>query len=1119
MNSRTLLKQLAILLAVMAGFVESGNAQAAPPQEGLILWLDASEIDSDALPDGAISKWTDKSGHGNYVVQEIAERRPTFSKDAWDGHPAVHFDGDDLLVAEKFAGLATGDRPFHILIVMRGGANSSHMAQRLIDLNSRDVATGDFPKRAGLWVGYQQGRKKLRIGIHNGDEGEGQSAAWNDHPTLIEAAYTGEQAFALHVNGRREQRGVFNGTHFLGFQPLVSLALGQHFGQVDATDSYFEGDIAEVLVYDRALTATQQYETGQYLSKKYALKTDFRPIPQFERDIRPILASHCQDCHGGDVREAELDLRTVSDMLRGGQAGPVIVRGFPDRSEIVAMIKTGKMPPDGENPLSADEVRMLRDWIEADAPSTEKIVLTADATNITAEQRQHWAYQLLKVEKPRSVVATDRIENDIDRFVVAKLEEQNLQLSPPANRTTLIRRVYFDLIGLPPTPEEIDAFISDKRPDVYERLVDGLLNSEHFGERWGRHWLDVVGYVDMFGSDNDAAIIKPLNGKWRYRDYVIRAFNADKPFDRFLVEQLAGDELYDWKSADAFTPEMLECLIATGFLLSANDDTDQNELNTPDVRHHVVQRTSELVANSLLALTLQCAKCHDHKYDALPQADYYRLQAVFAPAFNVRHWVVSTGKARADVPDAVKTEIDSINQQADAEIAKLTQQDAAILAQVRQNVYDKKLAALPATIREDAKTAVATPADKRSDSQKQLAVQYETQLNVTTEEIKAALSDEHRQQCASIAQQIAKQQSSKRAYGTIQHVHETYPPPPTYVLRRGNYLRPGLEVQPGLLSILETPSTEESNTVAAAGNSSGRRLALARQLTNGDKLAGQYVARVIVNRFWQQVFGRGIVATSDNFGVAGAAPSHPELLDWLTSEFLRNGWRAKPIIKQMVMSHAYRQAAVLTSEMVAAEKTDPENALLWRMNLRRLDSEYVRDAILVSSGKLDRSLFGEFIPVDVRPDGMVVIKKAGLPTPTYQWRRSIYVLARRNYHLTMLRIFDQPIVARNCTQREPSAVVTQALTLLHDDFVLEQAAFFAERLAAHKTPAEQITAAYRIALGRLPTDEEIRWCTELLHRQAERFRTDEKTAEKVDQLALAQLCKVLFNTNEYLYVR
>ena len=1101
---------------------------AEPPKDGLILWLDAADFDADGNPANnpesgtPVTRWADKSGRGNHVEQYAANRQPTFQTNVLDQRPVIRFHGDDLLDRARFDGLSTGDQLFHVLIVMKARAKSSHSAQRLIDLNSRDEGAEKAPERAGFWVGFQKGRGQLRLGIHNGDEGEGLSVVWNDKANLIETVYTGEQSFAIYVNGNRDQRAVFNGTHFLGFRKQVTLAIGQHFAMESNQGSFYEGDLAEVLVYNRPLSATERYETGKYLADKYSLTSDFRPIPQFEKDVRPILARRCHACHGEDTREAELDLRTVAAMLRGGKAGPVIVRGFPDRSELISMIEAEKMPPKDEIRLTAIEKRILRDWVEADAPSNEKAVIAIADSKITEKDRQHWAYQKLVRHEPPNVTKLDRVQNSVDRFILKKLENKGLTLSDEADRVTLIRRAFFDLIGLPPSPEEIDSFVNDGKPRAYERLIDRLLNSKHYGERWGRYWLDVSGYVDLHGSDNDFNIIKPLEGKWRYRDYVIQSFNEDKPIDRFLIQQIAGDELYDWRNAEKFTPEIVESLIATNFLLCANDDTSQNELNTPDIRHHVLQRTTEVFAANLLALTVMCSKCHDHKYEAISQNDYYRLESIFAPAFNVRHWIIATEKGRADVSDREKAEIDRLNGEIDGKVKSLTKHASEIRGRYRAKLFDARLAKVPETDRAAAKTAIQTQADKRNDAQKELAAKYESSLMVKSAEINAVLSDQHKTELADSAKQIDELNGRRRKYGTIQVVWEPTTPPVTHVLRRGNYLRPGLAVQPSLLSILREPANRNPRAKEPAGQTSGRRLALAEQLTDADSLSGQYVARVFVNRIWQQVFGQGIVATTDNFGVSGSRPTHPNLLDWLTLEFIQYGWRVKPIIKLMMMTSTYRQKSTHGRHSVKPEGIDPTNSLLWRMNLRRVESEYVRDAMLTASGKLDRSMFGPPLPLNARPDGMVVINDSALPTPTSKWRRSIYVLARRNYHLTMLRIFDQPIVARNCTARKPSTVVTQALTLLHDDFVLEQAGYFAERVARSGTSGklkDQVATAFQIAIGRRPTDEETRWCSELIERQRIRYTKGETTDAQARRQALAQLCKVLFNTNEFLYVQ
>jgi len=1138
-------RSLSVALSILSLGALLQVAAGSPPSEGLLLWLDAGDLDADGTIDGGesntpVAQWSDKSGTGNHVFQLSHVRQPTIQPEAFDTRPAVRFHGDDWLGRESFQGLATGDQGFHVLMAMKALPNPMQPSQRLLDLNSRNSGESDFPKRRGFWVGYQQGRGKVRLGIQNGDEGEALSNVWNAKPNLIETIYAGEQGFAIYVNGRREQRGAFNGTHFLGFENVVSIALGQHFDLDDSKKTYYEGDLAEVLIYNRPLTASERNEIGSYLSTKYSISTNTGSIPHFEQDVLPILASRCLGCHGEDKQKADLDLRTVSSMLLGGKAGPVIVRGFPDRSELISRVESGEMPPEDRDPLAQEEIQRLRDWIEADAPTSEIVTATAKAPPLTKGQREHWAYQRLVHSPPPKVDRSDRMRNPMDAFILAKLEAKGLTFSEPADRLTLIRRLFYDLIGLPPSPEAIDEFLSGPELSAYERLVDGLLQSPHFGERWGRHWLDVAGYVDVYGSDENAEPIKPLVGKWRYRDYVIRSFNDDKPFDRFIVEQLAGDELYDWRSAERFTEEMIEALIATGFLLCANDDSDQNELNTPDIRHHVVQRTTEVVANNLLAMTWQCAKCHDHKYEAISQIDYYSLLANFAPAFNVRHWVVSTGHGRADVSDAEKTEIDRWNAPIDHKIERLDQKASEINDPYRKRLLSDRLATVSESKRDALREVIKTPPDQRNDSQKKLAKEHESLLAVGPEDIRAILADSDRADLAAIETQRTELNSSRRRYDTIQVVHEPNRPPSTHVLRRGNYLQPGLEVQPGLPNILRETVASQSReggiplpphadqfgakdgSAEPQGRSSGRRLALARQLTNVDALAGQHVARVIVNRLWQQLFTRGIVETSDNFGVSGSRPTHPELLDWLTHEFLQNGWRVKPLIKTMVMSGVYQQRSATGAHSRDAERIDPANYLLWRMNLRRLDSEAVRDAILTASGKLDRGLHGPFVPLHVRSDGKVVIATNDLATPTTQWRRSIYVLARRNYHLSMLRLFDQPIVARNCTVRKPSTVVTQSLALLHDDFVLEQAEYFARRVAI-ESPSDRsddlFATAVRIAFGRLPTEKELQWCQELFVSQKERFQEGGSSERKAAHQAMSQLCKMLLNASEFLYVQ
>lgn len=1119
---------LAFLAVCIPGLAAPAE-KSAIPRSGMVLWLDAEASGSESPGDDLeaafpFGEWQDLSGRSNDLLQDDPQRRPLRIAKAIGGRPAIRFDGNDVLDRASFSGFDIGDQPFHIAIVMQAPAGGP-TAQRLIDLQSRNSPTAAFEKRRGFWVGFQGSEYVTRLGIHSGDEGRARSAVWDAKPHLIELVYSGEQLFEIHVDGRVERDAMFNGTHFLGFRKSVALALGQHFGTENNAGTWFKGDIGEVLIYRRPLTAQERFNLGTYLSKKYSIESNFRPLPQFERDIRPVLAKHCGKCHGAETQEAQLDLRTVSAMLHGGEAGPVIVRGDPDQSELLSVIESGKMPPEDETPLSKTSVELIRDWIAVDAPALETVVLKRAPSKLTEKDRSHWAWQALGRTDPPKVANAVRVRNEIDRFVLSRLEAEGLSYSVRANSETLVRRLFFDLIGLPPSPAEIDRFLNDESPERIKALINRMLASKHFGERWGRHWLDVAGYVGVRGSDNDAPIIKPVEGKWRYRDYVIRSFNEDKPFDRFLIEQLAGDELYDWRNAESFTPEMLEGLIATGFLLSANDDTDQNELNTPDVRHHVLQRTAENVANSLLSVTLQCAKCHDHKYEAVTQHDYYRFQSIFAPVFNVRNWVTSSERTRADVSDAEQQLIDQRNREIDAETKTLNDRKAAIRNEHRTRLFNDKLQTVAESDRKAAETAVKTAAEKRTEQQKQLAKKYEAVLAVSDGEIEAALSANERTEIKTNEERVRTLSAQRRSYGRIAISTETEARANTHVLRRGNYLRPGVEVVPELPDVLVPaafPIDRRRLAADSASGISGRRLALAKALTDADSIAGQHVARVFVNRVWQQLFGAGLVSTSDNFGVSGSKPTHPELLDWLTLQFIEGGWRVKPLVRRIVSSGAWQQSSELSENQHSAAKLDPENRLLWRMNLRRLDSEQIRDAILTASGQLDRSFGGTPIPLVPRPDGMVVLKTDGLPSPTYHLRRSVYILARRNYHLTLMRVFDQPIVARNCSVRKPAPVVTQSLALLHDDFVVEQADHLAGRVISELPEADlsqRIQRGWRIALGRAPDESELGVCLDASMRHVERFREESASQTGALKFAMTQICHMLLNTSEFIYLQ
>ncbi|HJT77801.1 MAG TPA: PSD1 and planctomycete cytochrome C domain-containing protein, partial [Gemmataceae bacterium] len=764
--------------------------------------------------------------------------------------------------------------------------------------------------------------------------------------------------------------------------------------------------------------------------------------PRFEQDVRPVLAAHCLRCHGeGKKPKAGLDLRTPAAMLRGGESGPALVPGSAEKSLFLQMIRKGEMPPKSNPRLTAAEIDLLRRWIDAGAPGTRTTAaVDVAAARVTEQDRQFWAFRKpVRPAVPR-VRDVGRVRTPIDTFVLARLEAKGLTFSPDADPATLVRRAYLDLLGLPPSPAEVDAYLSDPRPDAYERLVDRLLASPHYGERWGRHWLDAAGYADSIGGDNDPGQVFPREGMWRYRDYVVRSLNADKPYDRFLTEQLAGDEMDDWRSAPVFTPEMREHLIATGFLRTTVDHTFEDELNRPFERYQVLHDTIENVTTNLLGLTVACARCHDHKFDPIAQVEYYRLLAVLKPVYNPEAWIKPQNRHLDDVSPREKEAIERHNRDIDRQVAERNRKIVALRQPYERRLAAAKLAAVPEAIRADTEAALATPAEKRGAVQKYLAAKLGTLLQVSPGEVTRSLNDPDRAAVTALEQQVAALKAQRQSVGTIQAAWEAGQgtAPPTYLFRRGNLVTPGAEVQPALFAVLTDPGRPLLIGLPKPGaKSSGRRTAWARWLTRPDH---PLTARVFVNRTWQRYFGEGIVATSDNFGHLGARPTHPKLLDWLATEFVSRGWKIKALHRLIVTSTVYRQSSTAGARPAGApdpEAVDPGDQLLWRQRLRRLESEVIRDSVLAVSGTLDTSMGGPPVPITPLPDGLVVVPAQGLPTPTARWRRSLYLFSRRNYNLTLLNVFDQPVMATNCTRRITSAVPLQSLTLLNDAVMLE----------------------------------------------------------------------------------
>jgi hypothetical protein len=851
--------------------------------------------------------------------------------------------------------------------------------------------------------------------------------------------------------------------------------------------------------------------------------------PSFERDVQPLLQARCVKCHGGEKPKAKLDLRDKAGVLKGGESGPAVVPGQAEHSLLFDMVRSGEMPPKKNAKLTKAEVSLIKAWIDAGAPSGHgtAVAYAVPTRPVTEQDRRFWAFQPPVRPPVPQVGHADRVRTPIDAFILAKLEAQGLTLSPDADRGTLLRRAYFDLTGLPPSPDEQNAFLADTQPGAYERLIERLLASPHYGERWGRHWLDAAGYADTVGTDNDATIITPREASWQYRDYVVRALNSDKPYDRFITEQLAGDEMDDWRNAATLTPQMHEHLVATGFLRTAIDNTDAYELNRLLERYQVLHDTIDSLTSNLLGLTVHCAQCHDHKFDPIPQVDYYGLMACLKPSYNPEAWLQPQERRLADVSPKKAAAIQQSNAAIDGQAAKLQRDIAAMRRPVEQRLLEVRLARIPEALRGDVRSALATEADKRSEVQKYLAEKLGPLVKVPAAEVDKALPTADRKRVAQLTSIIAVLNGRKQKAGVIQALWEPKldKVPPTYLLRRGNYLFPGAEVQAGFLTVLTDLKTSAVIAPASGSRGSGRRTALAHWLTRPDH---PLTARVYVNRVWRHYFGEGIVATVDNFGHLGSRPTHPELLDWLATEFVRNGWSMKALHRAIVTSSVYRQASAnsdplastSSSDMRTPQAVDPGDQLLWHMRLRRMESEVIRDAVLAAAGRLDLTIGGPPVPIDPQPDGSVVVAHKGLLSPTAAWRRSLYLLARRNYNLSLLNVFDQPVLNTNCTQRINSAVPLQSLAMLHNVFMYEQSDAFAARVAALAGPAadRRIETAFRIAYARQPTASERSASIELLQSVARRYAESKLSPAQAEMKALAQLCHMLMCGNEFLYV-
>jgi hypothetical protein len=797
------------------------------------------------------------------------------------------------------------------------------------------------------------------------------------------------------------------------------------------------------------------------------------PTPQeaefFEKHIRPLLSDYCFRCHsaGADKVKGGLLLDSRASLLKGGDTGPGFFAGAPEKSLVIEAVAWKnddlKMPP--KKKLGEQQIADLTAWVKMGAPwpggDRPAVAAAKKEFKITDMDRAHWAFQPVKKSAPPALRNKAWIANPIDAFVLAKLEAKGLAPNPPADKRSLVRRVYYDLTGLPPSPQEVETFVADTSPKAWETLVDRLLASPHYGEQWGRHWLDLVRFAETNSYERDST--KP--NAWRYRDYVIRAFNEDKPYDRFVREQLAGDELPD-AGADS--------IIATGYYRLGiwDDDPADRELARYDMLDDIVATTGQV----FLGVTVDCARCHDHKIDPIAQRDYYALLSFFQ---NVNQNGKGGPSDQAPLPITPATAEAAGQSEREAKRRELETQAAELEQYFRVLTKREKTPAkqIPGLIRKEGARVLGEEVFKR----------YQQFRNALT-----ALTREGGAEGRALAVTEA---------GAV--------PPDTFILERGNPANCGAKVEPAFLQVLAPPAPVIAPP--PSGKSSGRRTALANWIASKDN---QLSARVMVNRVWQHHFGRGIVRSPNNFGVQGDAPTHPELLDWLASEFLEKGWRLKALHRLILTSNTYRMSS---RPGAAALRADPQNDLFSHFDMRRLTAEEVRDSILATTGTLNAEMFGPGIYADIPKEVLAGQSRPGSgwgkSSPEEQARRSIYIFVKRSLLTPILATFDLAETDRSAPVRFASTQPTQALGMLNSAFVNEQAGKFAGRLRreAGDDIARQVRLALNLATSRLPTEAEIR-------RGVAFIAALRKTDGASPEAALKSFCLLALNLNEFLYL-
>ncbi|MFO0903357.1 MAG: PSD1 and planctomycete cytochrome C domain-containing protein [Pirellulales bacterium] len=900
------------------------------------------------------------------------------------------------------------------------------------------------------------------------------------------------ERYCSHCHGERNHKAE------LSVVSLAGLRKGGESGPVLAAGKPAESPLFELVstghmppAGEKRPTAAEVETLRRWIEQGYRSEDPANDAEKIAfHEVLPILLLRCASCHGRQTQEAGLDVRSFESLMKGGKSGPAIRPGDASASPLLQRIAAGEMPPKAKlaaasvKPVEKGEYDKLQRWIEQgaahpsptiDVPNGEPDPLVSDA------DRQFWSFQPpahptipLSFDDDAHAARRAASRTPVDVFLDAELRKSDLRLQADADRAVLARRLTVDLLGVPPSVELVDEFVADDGPDAYERLVDRLLASPRYGERWAQFWLDLGGYSDSEGvQDSDL----PRPWVYRYRDYVIRAWNADKTYDRFLLEQLAGDELADYEHAPQITAELSDNLVATAFLRLTADGTFAGITGFVPDRLDMIDDQLRIVGGSVLGLTIGCARCHSHKFDPFPQRDYYRMAAVFKGALDEHDWLKPT---RQGGPPGT---------------------------------HDRYLPYAPAEER------AGWEAHER---------QIQAQVDDLRRQLAAAGDDAEAKK--RLEAEIKKAESQRRPEPLVRALWDRGDPSPTYILTRGNYLTPGRLVGPAFPSML----TDGRTPLVASppwpnAQKTGLRLAFARWLATPDH---PLTSRVFVNRLWKHHFGEGLVRTLDNFGRAGDPPSHPELLDWLARRFTHDAWSVKSFQRLVVTSSAFRQSSYLTQ---AALDRDPENRRLSRFPLKRLEAEAVYDSLLSLADLLDHRPYGPPDEFTARPDGLVTANATH-----GGYRRAIYVRHRRTQPVSLLADFDRPAMSPNCVARVDSTVAPQALYLLNNAQLQSWAESFAER-AMQEAPdrsdldpavvaQQRLERLMRLAWSRTPSGEEreaFRTAyTELLATWRTRLAALEKTPEKAPAMleletqrrALAQTAHALMNSAGFLFV-